>query len=229
MCEAHAHHSVKNRGAEDQGPYEGPAPEPSAADIGHNSGETQLTDDDLNAYAEDAQLSSEQKGNILSQITNTVHELRDAEEDIKAAEAMLKAAQERRRNIAETILPALMDEAQQKRLTTLDGWEVSRSEVVRASIPPHYLADAIQWLTENGQGAIVKRDISLKYGKGEEKQADDAVRLLTQNKHFPTDKMSVHPQTLGAVVREMMAEGKELPMELLGIYVQPVVKITEPS
>lgn len=228
MCEPCAHHNINNRGATLVGPYSGPLEEETAS-VGHNSGVTEPSDDDLSAYAEDAKLGVDEKGNILSKITNTVRELREAEEDIKSVEAMLKAAQERRRALVETTLPMLMDEAQQKRLTTLDGWEVTRSEVVRASIKAENLDDAVIWLTENGHGAIIKRDIRLQFGKGEEEAANKAVSLLTEKKYFPVDKLSVHPMTLGSLVTELLAEGKTVPMETLGVYVQPVVKLRPPS
>ena len=181
--------------------------------------------DDLSAYEADAELSSSEAGNILAQITNTARELREAQEDVASAEALLKSAQDRVRNLAENTLPMLMDEAQQKRLTTIDGWDITRSEVVRAGISADNMPGAVVWLNANGQGAIVKREIQLKFGKGEEQKAAEAVDVLREHHFAPTDKMSVHPQTLGAVVRELLAEGRELPMELLGIDVQPLVKM----
>lgn len=182
--------------------------------------------EDLSAYARDAELEPEQAGNILAQITSTVRQLRDAQQDVKSAEEVLKAAQERERRLREVELPQLMDEAQQKRLTTLDGWEVTRSETVRAGISQENLPAACMWLESAGQGAIIKREIGLKFGRGEEQKAAEAIDVLREHHFAPSDKMSVHPQTLGAVVRELLAEGREIPMELLGVYVQPLVKIS---
>lgn len=186
---------------------------------------TDATQEDLSDYEADARLSPEQSENILSKITNTVHELLAVQDEVAAAEAALKAAQEREKNLIETQLPALMDEAKQKRLTTLDGYEIERSEVVRASISAGNMPQATAWLIANGQGAIVKRELTLKFGKGEEQRAAEAVDTLREHSFTPTDKMSVHPQTLAAMVREKLAEGKELPMDLLGVYIQPLVKI----
>ena len=188
-----------------------------------------MTQDDIAAHAADyeadAQLTEAETTNILSQITNTVREFLAAERDVKAAEETLKAAQDRLRNISETQLPMLMDEAKQKVLTTEDSYQVARSEVIRASISVENMPKAAEWLISNGQGAIIKRELSLKFGKGEEDQANEAVETLRARKFAPVDKMSVHPQTLGSVVRELLEAGKEIPMDLLGVYVQPVVKV----
>lgn len=179
---------------------------------------------DLSAYEADAQLSAGEASNILAQITNTAKELRDAQAEVKSVESMLKLAQDRVRVLEEIQLPLLMDEAKQKELVTQDGWRVTRSEVVRASISNENMPRAVAWLEANGQGSIVKRELKLAFGKGEEQKAAEALDVLQEHHFIPTDKQSVHAQTLGAVVRELLAEGRELPMDILGIYVQPTVK-----
>lgn len=184
-----------------------------------------MPEPDLSAYAADAELSPGEAGNILAQITRTARELRDAQADVESAEATLKAAQERVRGLTEHQLPLLMDEAQQKELVTLDGWRITRSDTIRAGISADNMPAAVLWLDANGQGSIVKHEVKLMFGKGEEQKLAEAVDVLREHHFAPTDKMSVHAQTLGAVVRELLAEGRELPMELLGIYVQPTIKL----
>jgi hypothetical protein len=181
--------------------------------------------DDLSAYAADAELSQAEAGDVLAQITRTARELREAQADVESAQEQLKVAQDRVRNLTENQLPLLMDEAQQKRLTTSDGWDIVRSEVVRAGISRENMPAAVAWLEDNGQGAIVKRQVSLAFGKGEEQKAAEAIDVLREHHFAPTDVQSVHAQTLSAVVRELLAEGKELPMSLLGVFVQPIIRI----
>jgi hypothetical protein len=180
---------------------------------------------DLSAYAQDAELSSAEAGNILAQITNTVRELREAQADVASCEAMLKAAQERVRGLTEMTLPQLMDEAKQRELVTSDGWRVTRSEAVRAGISADNMPAAVAWLNAHGAGSIVKHEVTLRFGKGEEQRQAEALGVLREHHFAPSDKMSVHPQTLGALVREKLAEGVELPLELLGIYIQPIIRL----
>lgn len=182
-------------------------------------------EDHASDYEADAQLTSAEAGNILSQITNTVREMITAEEDVKVAEEGLKAAQDRVRNLTETQLPLLMDEAQQKELVTLDGYRVTRSEVIRASISKDRMPVAAQWLRANGHGAVIKQEVTLKFGMGEEQKAAEAIDALREHRFAPEDKLTVHPMTLGALVTELLSAGKDIPMDILGVYIQPRVVV----
>ena len=213
MCEMCAEHNVANRGAEITGPYEGPRV-PPAQDI------------DYSAYEADAATSIDAE-NILAQIARTVREAREARDRVKVKEEELKSAQQHLRTLEEYAIPELMREAGQVKLRTVDGYDVELTETLRASIPSANLHAAIAWLVEHNQGAIVKRDIRLQFGKGEDARADHALEIILEEGYTPEDKSSVHPQTLAAVIREMVAAGIDVPMELLGAHVQSAVKIKE--
>lgn len=185
---------------------------------------------DLAAYAEDAAPPPALAENILAQITRVAFEALEAQAAVTRAEEALKAAQGHLNDLEERILPELMDQARQDTLTTLPDaegrrWEIKRGEVLRASIPKPNLPEAVMWLNANGQGSIVKRLISLPFGKGEDQKAAEAVSVLRDAGFHPDDAQSVHAQTLSAVLRDMLQEGKNIPMQLLGAHVMPFVKI----
>lgn len=180
--------------------------------------------EDLSAYAADAELSPTQAGNILVQITNTARELREAQADVASVEGMLKTAQDRVRNLVENTLPQLMDEAAQKRLTTADGWELERGEVVRAGISQENMPQAVMWLNSNGH-PIAKTEISLAFGRGEDQKVAEAIQALREHDMKPKEKLSVHHKTLESLVKELLASGRDFPADLLGVYVQPVVRM----
>lgn len=183
---------------------------------------------DLAEYEADA---TEDVGdeNILAAITRVARELRQAQDRVILAEDRLKLAQDRVRTLEERTLPDLMDQAAQKELVTTDGYRLVRGETLRASIPPANLAEAVMWLKANGQEAIVKRHVGIDFGKGEGQKAAEAVDALREHGFMPTDKQSVHPQTLGATIREMVQAGVDVPLALLGVYVQQFVKMTAPG
>lgn len=181
---------------------------------------------DYSAYEADAKAVAQTGGeNILAQITRTARELYQADEDVRLAEEALKAAQQRARVLRENTLPELMKEAGQEKLRTSDGWDLELTETLRASIPAANKGEAFKWLEEHGQAAIIKREIDLKFGKDEQEKADRALRLVLEAGFHPTDKQSVHPQTLAATIREMTEQGVDVPMALLGAYVQSGVKM----
>lgn len=186
-----------------------------------------MTDEtDYSAYEADSAAINKTDGeNILARITRTVKDLRDAQDDVTLAQEALKAAQLRERTIRENTLPELMKEAGQEKLRTSDGYDVELTETLRASIPAANQQAAFKWLVENGQSAIIKRDLLLKFGKNEEEKADAALKIILEGGYTPQDKQTVHPMTLAATIREMIEQGLDIPMELLGAHVQSGVKI----
>jgi hypothetical protein len=214
MCEMCADHNVKNRSATDAGPYTGPAPEKKAGPLSV----------DYSQYEADA-TEAVDSGDLLARITRVTRELATAKEDVTSAEASLKAFQERVRTIEEFTLPELMREAGQQMIRTTDGVVVELTETLYASIPAINLSQAIAWLVANGHASIVKRKMELLFGKNEEEKADEALAMILEAGLTPTDKQSVHPQTLAASIREMLAEGKEVPLELLGAHIRSYAKV----
>jgi len=224
MCEMCAYHNVKNRGAKDIGPYVSETPLNGHQFVSETPPPAEQVD--YSAYAADAAESIE-PGNILSQITHTVRELRQLREDIVQAEEVLKAFQKRERTLVDYTLPEMMREAGQERLRTSDGYDVELTETLRASIPAPNLSAAIAWLVDHKQSAIIKHDLRLQFGKDEDEKADRALALILEAGFVPSDKLSVHPQTLAATIKELMAAGVDVPLELLGAHVQAGVKVKE--
>lgn len=182
---------------------------------------------DLAEYESDATVAVADGENILAKITRVARELRAARDDVTSAEEVLKARQSVVRTLEEFTLPELMREAGQEKLRTADGYDLELTETLRASIPPAHLAEAIAWLVENKQAAIVKRAMTLKFGRDQNEDAQRALSMILEAGFVPEDKQTVHPQTLAAVLRELIAEGVDVPMGLLGAHVQPQVKLKE--
>jgi hypothetical protein len=182
---------------------------------------------DLAEYEADAQQPAADGENILAKITRVARELREARDEVVHAEEVLKAKQSRVRTIEEFTLPELMREAGQEKLRTSDGYDLELTETLRASVPAANMAEAIAWLTDHNQAAIVKRAMTLKFGRDENDKAQRALSLILEAGFTPEDKQSIHPQTLAAVIRELLAEGVDVPLPLLGAYVQPSVKLKE--
>ena len=163
----------------------------------------------------------------MSKITRLARELREAQEVVRLRQEELKAAQERVRVLEEMDLPTAMDEAGQKKLTTSDGWDLERDETLRAGISQERMPAAVAWLNSVGFGSIVKRHVGVDFGKGEEQKAAESIDTLRNAGFTPTDKMSVHAMTLQSAVKEMLSEGIEVPMDLLGVHITNKVKMKE--
>lgn len=155
--------------------------------------------------------------NILAQIASTAREIIEAQDLVLRREEELKEAQAALRALREDIMPELMSVAGQEELTTADGLKVSIKDMVRGQPSQEKAREAYAWLRESGNGGIVKSQIEADLGKGDAELVKRAVDALSAVGVKSTTKESVQWQTLGALVREMLSKGKNVPLDLLGV------------
>ena len=88
----------------------------------------------------------------------------------------------------------------------------------------------LEWLRKNGAAGIIKEEVSLRFGKGENKEAERLKSVLKKAgfKEFDVE-IGVHVQTLWAWAREALRAGKSLPVSTLGIYLDHKAVITPPK
>jgi len=123
-------------------------------------------------------------------------------------------------------IPSLMDEIGMASFKLESGAQVSVETKITASIAKKNQAEAFKWLKDNGHESLIKNDVTVSFGKGEDKKADKLTAQLEKKNLQVKRKTSVHAQTLGAFVREQLAEGEEVPMDLLGVFEIKQTKIT---
>lgn len=158
--------------------------------------------------------------NILAQIAATAREILDAREKVAEREEELKAAQAVLKTLQEDVMPELMSAAgQEGGLTTIDGLVVSIKEMVRGQPTKDNEPQAFKWLREGGNGAIIKSEVIADLGKGDEAAVKKVLEILKKAKVQAKVKQGVHWQTLGALVREKLAKGEDVPLELLGVHI----------
>ena len=163
-------------------------------------------------------------GGDLSRLQELAEEQARAEAEVARIEAELTRAREALTDIAERQLPELMDEFGLETFKTRSGLNIKIKEIIRASIPKARAASAFAWLKEHGHAAMIKRVLSVSFGKGEDEQAEELLEQLSSEYEID-DKASVHPQTLSAWVKEKLERGDEIPLELFGVHRQRVSKI----
>lgn len=165
--------------------------------------------------------------NVLAQLSVSAMAARSLEKEIEEAEEALDKLRKRHRIMIEHDIPELMDAAGQTLITTKDGIVVQMDEIVRASIKEENRPKAHAWLNDNGHGNLIKRSFNIEFNKDEEAWAAKFQRDLEQRKKPVRVKRkdAVHSGTLTSFVKEMLAEGKEIPQELLGVFRQRVAKL----
>lgn len=164
-------------------------------------------------------------GDKLSQLQQMAELQAKADAEVKDLEAKLTAAKETYRDLSERQVPELMDSIGMAEFKTATGLVIKIDETIRASIPKPKEPLAFRWLRDHDNAAMIKRGISISFGKGEDEKAEKLLTDLLEQGFEPDDKSSVHPSTLAAFVREKLANGVDIPLELFGVHRQRVAKI----
>ena len=144
-----------------------------------------------------------------NELANKVQQLKDLEDEIANAEDSVKKLKEKANILSQFEIPQMMEEMNITKLKLKDGETVEVSNFYSASIVDQDAA--FQWLRENGRGDIIKNDITVTFGRGEDNKAAQYAVLAKGQGFEPVQKVGVHPQTLKGVVRECNESGIELP------------------
>lgn len=125
-------------------------------------------------------------------------------------------------------MPALLDEAGAKQIRLEDGRLITITTNIFASIPVAQRSKAFEWLRKNGFASVIKSEVALQFGMGEEEKANKVIGLLRKAGFAPEFVENVHSQTLKSLVRERLVEGKKLPASIEFISI-PTTKISNPK
>ena len=120
----------------------------------------------------------------------------------------------------------MMQEMHITKLKLKDGESVEVKPFYSASIVPEVQEQAFEWLHNNGLGDIIKNDVIVTFGRGEDNKAAQYAVLARGQGFEPVQKVGVHPQTLKAIVRERIESGLDMPSDLFKTYAGNSTKIT---
>ncbi len=162
--------------------------------------------------------------NEVDPISRACQDYLKSEEEINNLELMIKAKKESLRLQNEHIVQ-LMEERGVKSIRMTDGQSVDIKPFYTGSITKEKQEEAFQWLRDNGYDDIIKNQVVVKFGRAEDEQALKVWNSL-MNEGFDTERNTkVEPMTLKGFIREMIENGKELPMETFGVFVGHKINI----
>lgn len=181
---------------------------------------------DFSEDAEQQEIGSEELGG-MGRLSELVAVQIMLEETIESVSLRLQELNEQYELVRKDQIPALMDELNLTKLTTKDGHVLELKDVVNASIPKEEprRSNALQWLREQGHGDVIKNEVKVQFGKGEDDKAEDLLLRLESDGFEPQRTLSVHPQTLSALVRGLRRDGKNVDAENLSIFEAKIAKI----
>ena len=159
-------------------------------------------------------------------LSDEVIKLRNLEDQIAASEDHTKTLKEKARELSQAVIPQMMKEMNVTKLKLKDGASIEVTNFYSARITPDKQEAAFNWLRENGLGDIIKNDVTVTFGRGEDNKAMAYATLAKGQGYEPVQKIGVHAQTLKAVVRERTESGQEMPADLFNPFVGNQTKIT---
>ena len=161
-----------------------------------------------------------------------VTRLRKVRDDMALKEKELEDLRTVERELEERQIPDLMlvEMGMEEALTTR-GVRIKIKKEVRASLPkdPERRAAMFNYLVESGNGALIKDKFNIEFGRAEHKRADAFEQFLeTLPEPVPYErKMDLHHQTMLSFVREKLAKGEAIDLDLFSAFEQRIAKIVE--
>lgn len=165
--------------------------------------------------------------NDLERISELARLQLELEDQVATLEEQLKTKQEHLRKVAEQDLPEAMESVGMQEFTLTNGRKVGIEAKIHASISEARRAEAFKWLRETNNDGIIKREVSVKFGKGDDVAADSAAEALAKvvGWEHVLDKESVHHSTLRAFIRDLLEEGVDFPQDAFGVHRRTVAVI----
>lgn len=127
--------------------------------------------------------------------------------EIGNTEELLRKLKEQYRQLSEEDLPQKLAAIGMSELRLQDGSKITIDNFYSTRITEKNKEVAHQWLRDNGHGDIIKNDITVSFGKGEDETAQETMELLQKEGHMPKQREAVHPSTLKAFVKERIESG----------------------
>ena len=157
-------------------------------------------------------------------ISKACQEQLKLEKEVEDLESLMKAKKDLLRQNGEQIV-SLMEERGVKSIKMSDGQSVDIKPFYTGTISKDNQEEAFQWLRDNGYDDIIKNQVVLKFGRAEDEKANQIYNDLASKGLDADRSIKVEPMTLKGFIREMIENGKDIPMETFGVYVGHKINI----
>ena len=151
--------------------------------------------------------------------------LQNYEDQLINMEKDMKKIKEQADKIGSEIIPNLLAEQGLASLKLADGSSVDIKKSYNCTIKKDQLESAFEWLRNNGLGDIIKNEVAVQFGKGEDNKAEQLLGLAVREGYEPSQKQKVEPMTLKALFRERIEAGLDMPSEFFHTFVKDQTKI----
>ena len=154
--------------------------------------------------------------------------LKKIEDEIALLEERLKDKKQDADHISSKIIPELLAEQGLSEIKLADGSKVSVKKEFRATLPKDEVKRdaAYKWLRDQGLGDIIKNNVFVTFGKGEDDKAKSLIDLAVANGYEPSQKSDVAWNTLTALYEERVKAGLDMPSDVFSLWIKDKTKIS---
>jgi hypothetical protein len=154
--------------------------------------------------------------------------LKQKEDEIADLEQQLKDKKAEADDISSRVIPELLAEQGLSEIKLADGSKVSVKKEFRCTLPKDEAKreQAYEWLRNEKLGDIIKNNIFVTFGKGEDDKAKQLLDLAAANGYEPQQKSDVAWMTLTALFRERIEAGLDMPSDVFNTWIKDKTKIT---
>ena len=154
--------------------------------------------------------------------------LKKVEDEIAAIEEQLKKKKEEADHISSKVIPELLAEQGLSEIKLADGSKVSVKQEFRCTLPKDEAKreQAYEWLRNEKLGDIIKNNVFVTFGKGEDDKAKSLIDLAVANGYEPNQKSDVAWNTLTALYEERVKAGLDMPSDVFHLWIKDKTKIS---
>ena len=165
----------------------------------------------------------------IASLSNYCRELKAYEDEIAELEEQIKFKKNKADKISSEIIPNMLAEQGLSSLKLADGSSVEVRKAYNCTILKDNMESAYKWLRENGLGDIIKNEVSVQFGRGEDNKAEQLLNLAAREGYEPSQRSKVEPMTLKALYRERVEAGLDMPSQFFNIFIKDQTKIGRKS
>ena len=159
------------------------------------------------------------KSKNLKTLSDEVQKMEQITQEIELLEERVKDKKKDLEHISGEVIPTMMSEMGLSQLKLMDGSMIDVKPFYNATITQANKEAAFNWLRTNGLADIIKNEVVVSFGRGEDNKAAEYADLAKSQGLQPAQKLKVEPMTLKALVRERIEAGKEMPTDIFSVFV----------
>ena len=164
----------------------------------------------------------------ITTIAVECQKLKNIEDEIERTEELLKNLKTMADDIGSRVIPELLAEQGLSSIKLSDGSSVTVKREYRCTLPKEddRRELAYKWLRDQSLGDIIKNNVSVTFGRGEDDKAQQLLDLAASNGFQPQQKSDVAWNTLTALFQERVESGLDMPSDVFSTWIKDKTKIT---